>query len=614
MHPSGEAMVLGLPERPVRWARGQPLKLPGRVDPKQPRPRLAYSPDGNYLAFAPPGGRLELWDEQATRVLATCAPQGAADVLAVGFGSPQKTLWACRADGQVLAWSLPDFKSTARWQIPGAPDAQGEAQRPGEFTAAAFNADATHLAVGDARGDVLLLGPNGKRLCVLRQPRAGIHALAWSPDSKLVAVGTTSGDVHLWDRHAGILTHRFAVFMAEVDSVLFSPDGRWLLGGSRTGPTRMWDVATGEQVLTGPSVAWGFSRDGKRLATAGRSEAAFCELLLPAAVRQLTGHQSGVAQLAWSRDHQHLASLDSRSEVRVWRATAAAAVRSLHPPPGGFYAHQSAIALSDDAGQVAYVSGGQNSVALFYDVATGRKLASWPLPEGFEMLSCAGGARFLSVREEPENAGQVVYHSVARELTADQPPRLLRVVRPSQPGDRRKFQHHELTPDGRFYIWTGPREPLTERRVEVYEVATGRLVTRLRAPGRDGVEDNAGGLSSDGRFLRLELDGGPGLIYDLSGAAPPVRSRTRSLSHSPDCQWYVLHHTFDAVNPFALGRNSEQAWLRLVWKDVKAVTVHQFSRDSRYLAWGMENGTVVVIDLPALARQVRDFEASLGVK
>ena len=49
------------------------------------------------------------------------------------------------------------------------------------------------------------------------------------------------------------------------------------------------------------------------------------------------------------------------------------------PKPGRFYAHNAAVALGDDARQVAYASGGE---VLLRDIRTGRTHGPWKLPRG----------------------------------------------------------------------------------------------------------------------------------------------------------------------------------------------------------------------------------------
>ena len=75
-------------------------------------------------------------------------------------------------------------------------------------------------------------------------PKKWITAVAFSPDSKMLAGGDFEGVIWLWNidtgKHRQIRTpHKI------VDEVMFSPDGQTLVS-SRQGDTRLWDIATGE--------------------------------------------------------------------------------------------------------------------------------------------------------------------------------------------------------------------------------------------------------------------------------------------------------------------------------------------------------------------------------
>src|SRR5262249_45755773 len=62
LHPNGQPMAMGPHLGPIRWQRGQPPQLPTGLESERRRPRVAFSPDGKYLVFAPAAGGVELWD------------------------------------------------------------------------------------------------------------------------------------------------------------------------------------------------------------------------------------------------------------------------------------------------------------------------------------------------------------------------------------------------------------------------------------------------------------------------------------------------------------------------------------------------------------------------
>src|SRR5207245_2525149 len=114
--------------------------------------------------------------------------------------------------------------------------------------------------------------------------------------------------------------------------------------------------------------------------------------------------------------------------------------------------------------------GGRNSKFLIRDVQTGKFLGAWPLLAGYERIILPRGRSFVLVREEVEDESHDTLRTVAREFTAGQPPGPPRVLRPSVPGEN-GFFHSDITGDGRYYWWTGPRQPASAFRFELRDFA-----------------------------------------------------------------------------------------------------------------------------------------------
>jgi hypothetical protein len=449
--------------------------------------------------------------------------------------------------------------------------------------------------------------------------RGVVTALALSPDERLVAVGNEDGVVQLWQRGDTdvVPSHRLTCGELEVRSIVFHPDGVYVLAGGRDG-LRVWDVATGRQVLTGPYPAWGFARDGRRFGCGSTARAAFCELSPPEGLRPLSGHAASIEWTTWSGDGRTLASLDSSYVARVWDAGRGTLLNEFSAPRGAYFAANAGLALSDDGGQLAYVSGGDNSQVVLWDVRTGKKLESWSLRRGFERLVCSGGGRFLLVREEEKEEGKGSLRTAAYEFAAGKPPREVREVRPAEAGER-GFFNSRLTPDGRYYWWAGPRVPQQAYRVEVLEVATGRLVTRVPyRPGRV-IDDLSATLSPDGRFLWVERETADGMDrHDLSGALP--RERTQRVPEvAPGRSEWLAYGLEGEESPsgaaLALQRpGAEGRWLTLGNWDERGPRGLSFSGDGRHVAWGNAVGDLWMADLTALEERVSEFEKTLRAK
>jgi WD40 repeat protein len=457
LRPDGKGMAIGLPHRPVYWARGKRPQLPAGIDQNQQRPRLVYSPDGNHLVFARADKTLHVWDREAThhRELERDAK---AEVRAIGFGPAGKVLIVLRSDGRMRSWSLPDFE-----ELPARVVAVKDL---GPLTAAVFNEGATVLALGSATGKAALLdlvSGEGRALAQLREP---IHTFAWSPDSRLVAVGTEFGFLGLWHVN-GRPSHQLNPLALGPDSIFFSPDGRWLLAGSRNDGLHIWDTASGEEILSGGPAPLGLSRDGRTLALGGSEVVQFRDILFPKTLHRLTGHRNPVRRVTWSENNHHFAILDNRYEVRVWEPTGAGnggprLIQTIQLPFGGFFPSNCGFALSTDGRLLAYASGGVPSHVRIYNVQSGAEVNRWTLPGGFEAMTSLGAGKFLLVREQLTPPERTV-DTVVWELEAGKAARQVRILRKSQPGDQRSFLSRMLTPNGRFYLWLGPRKSVRKK-------------------------------------------------------------------------------------------------------------------------------------------------------
>jgi WD40 repeat protein len=196
-------------------------------------------------------------------------------------------------------------------------------------------------------------------------------ALRFSPDERMVAVGSAGGGLLLYDAASGHLIRSFTSRgpnpsgIGIMHGVLFSGDGRLLIGAGGSGTIREWNVATGAPVasLATPGVQGLTPLPGGRtfLAMVGRDIDVVSVDGLHI-LKRLRGHDEDVTALALAPDGRTLWSAAGDATVKRWNLqTGVCAVT---------YGRIQQAVLSPDGKTLAY-SLGDTTVTL-RDLETGR--------------------------------------------------------------------------------------------------------------------------------------------------------------------------------------------------------------------------------------------------
>ncbi|GAA4194611.1 hypothetical protein GCM10022252_39280 [Streptosporangium oxazolinicum] len=298
--------------------------------------------------------------------------------------------------------------------------------------AVAFSPDGETLAGGDSEGAVTMW--NARTRQPIGDPLTGhtraVQAMAFSPDGGLLASagsngeGTEPGDhtVVLWDtRTRQPIGDPLTGHTNWVEAVAFSPDGRTLATGSSDRTVIVWDTATWQPigdplVQTDWVQAVAFSPDGRTLVTVGDDMAA---IVWDTATWQpvgapLTGHTGSVLSVAFSPDGRTLATGSGDRTVIVWDT---ATRRPIGAPLTGHPGEIHTLAFAPDGDTLAV---GTGSVVRLWDTRTWRPIGDpltghtasvWSMafsPDG-ETLATAGDRQvILWGAFSPSGAGTAV--------------------------------------------------------------------------------------------------------------------------------------------------------------------------------------------------------------
>ncbi|GAQ86306.1 hypothetical protein KFL_002820010, partial [Klebsormidium nitens] len=223
-----------------------------------------------------------------------------------------------------------------------------------------------------------------------------VYSVAWSPDGRKVATGSSDSTAIIWDAAVGEPLRKLEGHSNSVRAVAWSPDGRrrlrkleghksrnsavaWSPDGravataSEDATAAIWDAATGERLrnLEGHrnsvlAAAW--SPDGRAVVTAGKQDTAVIwDAATGEQLRELECHWGFILAVAWSPNGRSVATASGYTAA-ICNAATGELVRQLE----GHKDYVRAVAWSPDGRAVATSS--DDKTAAIWDAATGERL------------------------------------------------------------------------------------------------------------------------------------------------------------------------------------------------------------------------------------------------
>ncbi len=98
------------------------------------------------------------------------------------------------------------------------------------------------LAIGGVGNIEVLDAATGKDTGSYGYNSAIVHALAWSPEGRYIAVGSSTAMVQIWDAITGQNVFNYHGHSGDVLAVAWSPDGSRIASGSNDMTVQVWQA------------------------------------------------------------------------------------------------------------------------------------------------------------------------------------------------------------------------------------------------------------------------------------------------------------------------------------------------------------------------------------
>jgi WD40 repeat protein len=245
----------------------------------------------------------------------------------------------------------------------------------GDITALAFSPNSQSLAVGSANRQINLWDLNsGKKIASFVGHKGAIQSLAFSPDGRVLASASWDRKIKLWNVTTGRVLASLDGNSGEVLSVAFSPDRKYLASGGGDEKVRVWNLATNKiaRIFEGHagkinSVAFSFS--GNFLATGSDDKTVrLWDVEGGRLLFTLAGHSDAVESVAFNPGDKTLASASRDQTIKIWDILSGAQMLTLK----GHLSSIDRVAFSPNGRILA--SGSYDKTVKLWNSADGREL------------------------------------------------------------------------------------------------------------------------------------------------------------------------------------------------------------------------------------------------
>lgn len=191
--------------------------------------------------------------------------------------------------------------------------------------ALAFSPDAKMLASASADGSVRIWDlATGKDQRMASGHQGGVTTVVFGVDGKILVSGGLDGLIIIWDPLSGKEKTRLRGHMKCITGLVISPDGGTLASSSEDGTVKLWDLVKAKEkciVENSIDMVWSMaiSPDGKTLAYSGPDRIVrLWEIPTGKPLCCLNGHKGPVTSLTFMRHENVVVSASYDGTLRFW--------------------------------------------------------------------------------------------------------------------------------------------------------------------------------------------------------------------------------------------------------------------------------------------------------
>lgn len=214
---------------------------------------IAFSPDGLTIATGDYFGQISLFEMSDGREITAFAAHENV-ITRLAYSPDGRYLASSSIDRSIRIW---DTETRALEQALTLEDPRG-----GEVLAIAYSPDGKYLASGNFDGNLWLWDiATGTRVRGYVGHRSPVEALAIDPQGKILVSGSLDETIKIWDLQTGLLQNTLRGHGTGISGLAISDDGTTIASSSLDKTVRLWDLRTGQEIATleGPA---GFRRVG----------------------------------------------------------------------------------------------------------------------------------------------------------------------------------------------------------------------------------------------------------------------------------------------------------------------------------------------------------------